>query len=173
VGPKGCRKRDIGRVTAASDGDASDASHVMARIEGKPAPIEKDFEPSALIHWSRIRRHAYVAQKPIGEVLQGAKIAKRGSPRGDAGQGKKNIGARRSRGERLIVFGERENRGEDDGNHDRAKQSREIGIDVRDPDVRENRGHGRINCRQQRRDEPRREPGLQAAPLSGAASKPA
>jgi len=71
--------------------------------------------------------------------FQGAKIAKPGSPRRDARQGKKGIGARRNRGERLVLFGERENRGEDDGNHDRAKQSREIGIDVRDPDFRENR----------------------------------
>src|SRR4029077_20595055 len=65
VGPKGCLKRDIGCVTAARNGDASNARHVMARIEGKPAPIEKDFEPSVIIHWSRVRRHAYVAQKPI------------------------------------------------------------------------------------------------------------
>jgi hypothetical protein len=105
--------------------------------------------------------------------LQGAKIAKPGSPRGDAGQGKKSIGARRNRGERLKLFGERENRGEDDGNHDRAKQCREIRIDVGDPDFRENRGHGGKNCRQQSPEEPRRGPGLQAAPLSGAASKPA
>jgi hypothetical protein len=53
------------------------------------------------------------------------------------------------------LFGERENRGEDDGNHDRANQSREIGIDVRDPDFRENRGHGGKNCRQQSPEEPR------------------
>jgi hypothetical protein len=66
MGPKGCRKRDIGCVTAARDGDAPDARHVMARVEGEPAPIEKDFEPSVVIHWSRIRRHAYVAQKTIG-----------------------------------------------------------------------------------------------------------
>ena len=32
MGPKGCRKRDIGCVTAASDGDASDTWHVMARV---------------------------------------------------------------------------------------------------------------------------------------------
>jgi hypothetical protein len=66
VGPKGCRERDIGCVTAARDGNASNARDVMARVEGEPAPIEKDFEPSVIVHWSRVRRHAYVAQKTIG-----------------------------------------------------------------------------------------------------------
>src|ERR1700720_1224249 len=66
MGPKGCRKRDISCVTAARDGDAPDARQVMARVEDEPAPIEKDFEPSVVIHWSRVRRHAYVAQKTIG-----------------------------------------------------------------------------------------------------------
>ena len=38
----------------------------MARVEREPAPIEKDFEPRVVIHWSWIRRHTDVAQKPIG-----------------------------------------------------------------------------------------------------------
>ena len=59
--PKGGSERNIGRVPAARDGNTSDPRHVMARVEGKPAPVEKDFEPSIIIHWSRIRRHAYVA----------------------------------------------------------------------------------------------------------------
>src|ERR1700730_15642395 len=57
VWPKGRRKRDIGRVTAASDGHASNPWHIMARVEGKPAPIQKDFEPRIIIHRSWIRRH--------------------------------------------------------------------------------------------------------------------
>ena len=60
------RKRDIGRVTAASDGNASNPWHIMARVEGKPAPIQKDFEPRIIIHRSWIRRHPDVAQKAIG-----------------------------------------------------------------------------------------------------------
>ncbi len=66
MAPKGCHKRDIGCVTAARNGDAPDARHIMARVEDEPPSIEKDFEPSVVIHWSRVRRHAYVAQKPIG-----------------------------------------------------------------------------------------------------------
>ena len=125
--------------------------------------------PSILIIFAAKPRKTKIQSPPT--ISAGG--LKPGSPRGDAGQGKKSIGARRNRGERLILVGERENRGEDDGNHDRAKQSREIRIDVGDPDFRENRGHGGKNCRQQSPEEPRRGPGLQAAPLAGAASKPA
>ena len=46
--------------------NTSDTGHVMARVEGKPAPIEEEFEPRDVIHRSWIRRHADVAQKPIG-----------------------------------------------------------------------------------------------------------
>jgi hypothetical protein len=65
VWPKGRCKRDIGRVAATSDGNASHPWHIMARVEGKPAPIEKDFEPRIIIHRSWIRRHPDVAQKAI------------------------------------------------------------------------------------------------------------
>jgi hypothetical protein len=65
VWPKRCCKRDIGCVAAARDRDASDAWHIVAGIEGEPAPIEKDFEPRIIIHRSWIRRHPDVAQKAI------------------------------------------------------------------------------------------------------------
>ena len=73
--PKGCRKRDIGCVTAARDGDAPDARHIMARVEDELPSIEKDFEPSVVNHWSRARRHAYVPQKPIGVTCRNVHAA--------------------------------------------------------------------------------------------------
>ena len=63
--PKGGSERNIGRVPAARDGNTSDTGHVMARVEGKPASVEEDFEPRVVIHRSWIRRHPDVAQKAI------------------------------------------------------------------------------------------------------------
>src|SRR6516162_3496541 len=65
MGPERCHKRYIGCITAARDGNTSDARHIMTRVESEPTAIEKDFEPSIIIHRSRIRRHTDVAQKPI------------------------------------------------------------------------------------------------------------
>ena len=69
--PKGGSERNIGRIPAARDGNTSDPRHVMARVEGKPASVEEDFEPRVVIHRSWIRRHADVAQKPIGVTRAG------------------------------------------------------------------------------------------------------
>src|SRR4029077_11886448 len=49
-------------ITAARDHDAADPRTIVARIEGKPAPIKIHLKPGAEIHRRRIGRNADVAE---------------------------------------------------------------------------------------------------------------
>ena len=72
--------------------------------------------------------------------------------------GSESTSARRNRGKRLILSGNRDNRREERGDNGRAQQGREIGIDVLDTDFGENRGQRGETRRQQRPERPGVEP---------------
>src|SRR5512144_690390 len=55
---------DIDRVPASRHQDASDARHVVPRVEGIPMPIEPRLEPGGKVHRPVRRRGANVAQIP-------------------------------------------------------------------------------------------------------------
>jgi hypothetical protein len=42
-------ERDIRRVMATGDGDTANARRIVARVEGEPASIAKDFEPGVVV----------------------------------------------------------------------------------------------------------------------------
>src|SRR4029453_227479 len=62
VGAEGVGDGNVGGVAAASDQDAADAGHVVARVERVPASAEIGLEPAGEIHRAIGRRHADVAE---------------------------------------------------------------------------------------------------------------
>jgi hypothetical protein len=69
---EGCRHRYVGGVAAAPHDNAADAGMVVTRVHRVPAPSEKDFEPSAEIHWVDIDRNTDVAE--IAGALAGGNV---------------------------------------------------------------------------------------------------
>jgi hypothetical protein len=69
---KGCRHRDVGCVAAPPHDNPAYAGMVVTRVHCVPAPSEKDFEPSAEIHWVDIDRNANVAE--IAGAIAGGNV---------------------------------------------------------------------------------------------------